>query len=49
MEVVVAILLTAVILAVVIDTAMRVERRHRPADPMLSTTQKIIVDLKKRR
>ncbi len=49
MEVVVVILLAAVILAVVIDMALRMERRPRPGDPMLSTTQKIIVDLKKRR
>ena len=49
MEVVVVILLATVILAVVIDMAMRIERRPRPGDPMLSTTQKIIVDLKKRR
>jgi hypothetical protein len=49
MEVVVVILLAAVILAVVIDMAMRMERRSRPADPLLSTTQKIIVDLKRRR
>jgi hypothetical protein len=50
MEVVVVILLAAVILAVVIDMAMRMERRpQQPGDPMLSTTQKIIVDLKKRR
>ena len=49
MEVIVVILLAAVIVAVVIDTAKRVERRPRPGDPMLSTTQKIIVDLKRRR
>jgi len=49
MEVVVVILLAAVILAVVIDMAIRMDRRPRPGDPMLSTTQKIIVDLKKRR
>lgn len=49
MEVAVVILLAAVIIAVVIDMSMRMERRPRPGDPMLSTTQKIIVDLKRRR
>jgi hypothetical protein len=49
MEVVIVILLAAVIIAVVIDMARRVERRPRHGDPMLSTTQKIIVDLKRRR
>ncbi len=49
MEVVVVILLAAVIIGVVIDMALRMDRRPRPGDPMLSTTQKIIVDLKRRR
>ena len=49
MEVVVVILLAAVVAAVVIDMVVRMERRPHPGEQALSSTQKIIVDLTKRR
>jgi hypothetical protein len=49
MEVVVAILLAVLVLAVAIDMIARMERKP-PRDPAAATTtQKIIVDLSKRR
>jgi len=49
MEVVVAILLAVLVLAVAIDMIARMERRPPAEHGAATTTQKIIVDLTKRR